>query len=131
MSPDILTKLLAAFGLSCGQLVLLAIGAVVLHCLCLHWGARLAGLRASFWRAVLVLLLTVAMMIPVGFVLALAAALLGNTAQAVVSQLTVAGVEALAIKLLYRTTFGRAIFAYLCASIFTTAGLVPLLILIF
>lgn len=125
------STLLQAAGLSCGQIVALAVGALVLHCVCLFFGARLAGLRASFGRAVLALLLTLGLMIPAAIVFRLLAVGLGQTAQAVVSQLAVAVAEILAIKLVYGTAFGRATFAYLATSIFTTAGLVPLLMVIF
>ncbi len=127
----VLSKLLGVFGLSCGQFVLLALGAIALHCLCLFWATRLAGLRASLLRAFGTLLLTLGLMIPLGFVFLFVAAGLGRTGQAVVSQLAVAGAESLAIKLLYHTAFPRALFAYLAASLLTMAGLVPLLILIF
>lgn len=124
-------RVLAVLGLSCGQLVAMGLGMVVLHWLAVHFGARFAGLLGSLGRAFLVLLLAGAIMIPVGLGLLLVLVRLGPTAQNVVSQLAGAGAEVLAIKLLYQTGFGRALFGYLAASLMTLVGSAVLLVLLF
>jgi len=122
---------LGLLGLSCGMLILLAIAAFFFHGLCIFVGTRVAGLRASFGRALLTALASSVAAVPVMFAFGLVSQAMSPVLQNTISQILIAAVEATLIKLLYQTDYGRAALSYLVAAILTTLGGAITLILLF
>lgn len=124
-------QLLGVFGLSLQLLVLLGLGLLLLHCLCLYAGTRMAGLQASFGRAVLTLLLTVLLAIPLALFLGFMGVGGGQRGNALLTQLVGATAEVAAIMILYRSGFGRAVFGYLSAAVLSLVASGAVLLVVF
>lgn len=117
--PGPSSSLLDLFGLTWGELLAAALLLSAIHVFCVRYGCQLAGTLASLRRAISAVLLMVVLATPLLMIGAALGGGLSDPQRWLVIHLSLAVAGTVAIKLLFESTFPRALLAHLAAGTFT------------
>ena len=123
--------ILAFWGLSVPGVLLFFLGIFVLQGFCVHFGVLVAGLRGSYFRALLTIFAAVLLLIPFVLVARMVASQASADTLAVASSIGYFTAQVAAIKWLYGAPWARAALGYLAAAVLNGVSVTVLLALMF